>query len=587
MKLISLALVVVTALATVGVIVSRGQQVPAPIGASGLAPDIQPTKSRMQKLDIDYKPEERKNIARIELVVSRDQGQTWEVMDAVTPDKDHLVFNGKDDGLYFLNMVIVFRNGTRDPKDVALAAPALKLLVDATAPVVKITNTQRVGEEVIVDWAIDEKYPNDAATQVLYKASTNPANEWLPILSSAINKRSARFKPSLNGPIAVRVMAQDLAGNVGDVAREVPVGITASYTPTNPPARPTPTLEPPTAPVPVLPTTPLVATSGLLLPTNPVTVPVEPAPIPPAPALPPNTQPAWAATPVGGVQQPVAPAPMPTPLTSAPPAPLPMATDHGFQPVATGSGISSQPTSAPANTQLINFTRFDLQYQLENGPSGISKIDLYVTRDEGRAWVRWSQHDSRETPLRVALDVSFNQKNIQIEGDYGFKLVPTSGAGLSDGAPMPGTPPELRVHVDLTPPLVEVGAPEPDPNQRNAMVLRWRITDRNPGKEQVLIEWSEQPNGPWSSVAASDSGTALVAGPIATTPTSQRVPNTGSYTWVLPSTLRTHKVYLRFSAWDAAGNKTEAANPQPFLVDPHKPKARIQGILTANVAPRP
>ena len=110
-----------------------------------------------------------------------------------------------------------------------------------------------------------------------------------------------------------------------------------------------------------------------------------------------------------------------------------MATDHGFQPVATGSGISSQPTAASTNTQLINVTRFDVQYQLENGPSGISKIDLYVTRDEGRTWVRWSQHDSRETPLRVALDVSFNQKNIQIEGDYGFKLVPTSGAGLSDG----------------------------------------------------------------------------------------------------------------------------------------------------------
>ena len=165
-----------------------------------------------------------------------------------------------------------------------------------------------------------------------------------------------------------------------------------------------------------------------------------------------------------------------------------------------GVGYAPPPAAAPqANTQHINFLRFDLQYQLESGPSGVSRIDLYVTRDEGRTWTRWSQHDGRETPLRVQLDTRFNQ---QPEGDYGFRLVPVSGAGLTDGAPTAGTAPEMRVHVDVTPPMIKVFAPTADPNQRNTLVLHWEATDRTFGRDPIAIEWSEQPTGPWKPVAS-------------------------------------------------------------------------------------
>jgi hypothetical protein len=241
------------------------------------------------------------------------------------------------------------------------------------------------------------------------------------------------------------------------------------------------------------------------------------------------------------------------------------------------------PTVSPAatpveqtNTQYINFQRFDLQYHVENGPSGLSRIDLYATRDEGRTWQKWSQHDGRESPLRVLLDTKFNQ---QPEGDYGFALVPVSGAGLSDGAPTAGTAPEMRVHVDLTPPLIQVLRPTADPNRREALLLLWKATDRNFGRDPIAIDWSEQATGPWRAVTGSEAVVPVGGGQ--PTATSYRIANTGSYSWQPPAGMTTHKVYLRFTAWDAAGNKTTVVTLEPVLVDLTKPRARIQGIVTA------
>src|SRR5579885_841308 len=202
-----------TALAMVGMAVGVAQP-PA---------DYYPIKSRSLKLDIDYKPEQRKAIQQVQLCVSRDQGQTWEVADAVLPDQDHFVFAAKDDGLYWLAMLIVFKDGKKDPPDIT-RVPAdriQKLIVDTTAPVVRITSAKRDGEEVAVEWTVEDKFPNDAATQVQFKPTGPGAvGDWQPIPAGSAGKRSARFKPGTSGPVAVQVAAQEVAAGttVGYVA---------------------------------------------------------------------------------------------------------------------------------------------------------------------------------------------------------------------------------------------------------------------------------------------------------------------------------------------------------------------------------
>jgi len=237
-----------------------------------------------------------------------------------------------------------------------------------------------------------------------------------------------------------------------------------------------------------------------------------------------------------------------------------------IQPAAAAVANDNTPL---ANTQMSKSPRFELNYTLDVGPSGVARVDLYVTRDDGRTWIKWSTHDGRENPLKVILDTRFNK---DVEGDYGMALVPTSGAGLSESAPVAGINPDLRVRVDMTAPVVKVYQPTADPNNKHALLLNWEATDANFGKEPIAIEYAEDPRGPWKSVSASEATTQ-----------QHRIDNTGSYSWQPPVNLATPKVFLRFTAWDTAGNKSDAVTPNPILVDLTKPKARIQGITPVSM----
>ena len=44
-------------------------------------------------------------------------------------------------------------------------------------------------------------------------------------------------------------------------------------------------------------------------------------------------------------------------------------------------------------------------------------------------------------------------------------------------------------------------------------------------------------------------------------------------------------VYLKVTAWDAAGNRSEVVTPEPILVDLTKPLAHIQGVQPAQNRP--
>jgi hypothetical protein len=449
-------------------------------------------------------------------------------------------------------MQLAYLDGRLEPPDVSRVLPAQKIIIDSTAPVVKIGTVQRVGEEVNVEWSVEDKFPNDRMTMIRYRTTTGSESDWQVATDGVLNRNSAKFKCPLTGPVVVQVLATDLAGNVGRASKELNPITTSAYTPSTPP---------------VMPSAPLAA-----------------------PALPTNTEP----TPVGGPLPPPTLAVEPTtPAFTPSPAPAPVAATvppalETQKPIAMGSG-TGMPTTAPAmvpapanvapqvaevpvSVQIIKSPRFDLNYQLEGGPSGIARVDLYVTRDDGRSWIRWSTHSGSESPVKVILDTKFNQ---ELEGEYGFRLVPVSGAGLSEGAPVAGSTPEMKVQLDTTSPIIKVYQPTPDINNRGALMLHWEATDRNFGKEPISIEYSENPTGPWKPVTGGDAVIPVAGGGM--TPTT-RVANTGNYSWQLPANLQTPKVYLKFVAVDLAGNRSEVTTPNPILVDLLKPKAKIQGI---------
>lgn len=535
--------------------------------------DYQVMKSRNLAFDLNVDGDQKSAIHSIELYVSRDNSGVWELGNTATPDAKSILYTAKDDGVYLVNMVIVYKSGVRDPADVTKAAPLQKLLVDATPPAVRLT-AERKGDDVAVAWSVDDRNPADAKTKLEWKPTGDSELAWKGVTISSADRRSATFSP---GPVAngvtVRVRVQDAAGNVTTETKDVGSG--GSVTAFTPPgAVPAPDLKP------------LNKDNSLVLPVlepaggAPSAFAKPPAPVmdltkPPAPVVDLTKAPLPSITPPSIAPPTLASPPVLAPAPTAAPQPAPLVSGAGV-----GGAAAPTPAAEAPGVKVVNFLKFDVPYQLEAGPSGISKIELYVTRDDGKTWSKWSVHDGEQKPLRVALDT---RSNVQPEGAYGFRLVPISGAGISDQPPAEGSAPDFRVLVDLSPPLIKVYAPEADAARPGVLTLKWEVKDKNPLKDGVAIGWSETLAGPWKAIGG-EGVTAVVAGAGAESPV--RLPDTGSYAWKLPEKVPA-KVYLRMTAWDAAGNKSEVTTPNPVLVDLTKPRAKIQDIVPAGgIVPR-
>src|SRR5690606_22332494 len=100
------------------------------------------------------------------------------------------------------------------------------------------------------------------------------------------------------------------------------------------------------------------------------------------------------------------------------------------------------------NARMVNSKSFELDYEIESiGPSGIAKVELWGTRDEGRTWTSYGIDNDNRSPMRV---------NVEGEGLYGFRITVQSGSGLASPTPRGGDAPELWIAVDLVAPQVQL-----------------------------------------------------------------------------------------------------------------------------------
>jgi len=538
-----------------------------PPAAASPAPtsEYYPLASRSIKLPIKYE-RERKAIRQVKLYVARNGENTWYQEAAVPPDRESFTFIAKDDGIYWFTMVEEDLQGKNVPADLTRTPPDLKVVVDTIPPRVQFTNAKRSGDEVTVEWIVDDKHPDETKTQVHFHPVGSDPN-WQEVTLPSGSKSGVRFNAGTANPVVIRVTAFDVAGNRSESVREVGgmSTTTTSLSPTNP----------------VPPTTPVTPSAGTG------------APIPPPDSLTPlaPSSPVLPATNAGMHHSSPVPPPANSGATASSLPAHPLAAIEprtstfaaGPSPVAVWNGnpLAASPTVEMSRGQTINYLAFDLGFEVESrGPSGISRVDLWVTRDDGRTWQKWSQSDGKGTSVRVNLNVPGNP---QPEGAYGFRVVPVSGAGLSEREPTAGDAPDLRIIVDVTPPQLDLFPPVGDPSSADTLVIQWKAMDKNFADDPITIEWSDKPTGPWQSVAA-NSGGLQQAGVAATT--VQRLPNSGSCAWRVPAGLPP-RVYLKVVARDAAGNEKTVVTRDPVLVDLVKPRAKVSGIVGPASAPRP
>lgn len=515
----------------------------------GQAPaDMTTWNSPSMKIPIDYNPSKKGEIKELLLYVSADQGQSWQQQGVAMPDRDGFFnFNAPADGVYWFNMVVVDKSGRREPADVFKAAPALKVLFDTKKPVVAITNAQRTGDDVTVAWKITEKNPDWSKFKLEYSMN---GTSWMPVTTRPEADGSAQFKVTGAGNLMVRVALTDMVGLTGEATSPVAgtVGTVATSAKSTPDSKVVGAslteLPPPTAGGNAGQAPDIAAPPG-----GPMTEKTLPRP---ENSKGTDTGP----SPMGGLTFPPAPGSTPGAPPAYPSDPLVTPKD----PVV--STVVASPNLPPA--QVINVTTFKMAYEVEDkGASGIGKAEVWVTRDDGKKWELWSTMEKPESPLLIDLAKTGNS---QVEGVYGFKILLHSGAGLSREAPKPGEAPDLRVDVDITSPTLTLFEPVPDKTQKDTLVLRWQAADRNLANDPITLEWSEGPRGPWYPIAASESIGASSS-------VAKRLANTGSYSWKLPSNFPAHKVYLKATARDNAGNICEVTSNQPVLVDLNKPAA--------------
>jgi hypothetical protein len=519
--------------------------------AAGGAPDVWPINQSSFKIPIHVDPARRAAIRELRLFYSTDEGRTWKQTAVATPDQEAFPFSASTDGVYWFTVCAIDQQGNQDPADIYRIPPSQKILVDTIKPVVRITATERQGEDIVLNWEIQEEHPDLATLRLEYRTVDAPASVWYtqPLAEPAL-LGTTRFHLSVPGPISVRVQIQDLAGNLGMDSKEI-----AGSSPSTAAAAPAAHLST-TSAIPASNssyTTPTSSAWGNNVPAQPVSTvknDLRGAQEPARQALPTSNYPQG-----NGVPGPE--------LANRLVASTENAANVSATPIAPAPG---QGTAGSSNLQIVNSKEVTLDYQVDKlGPSGIGKVDLWITQDDGKTWRFFAEDSNLSTAVSADAKPEVRHLKVELpgEGVYGFAIVVQSKAGLGKRAPVSGDPPQMRLEVDLTPPVAQLYAPEPNPRQHNALMLTWSATDRNLASHPITLQYAEHKEGPWITIVKDH-------------------PNTpGRYSWLLPPDLPP-RVFLRLLVQDAAGNSNVAETSEPVLVDLSEPEGKILGLSKKN-----
>jgi hypothetical protein len=469
------------------------------------------------RIPISIDPARRPEIKEIHLFVSADEGKTWDHQAVASTNQDAFSFSAPKDGMYWFSVVVVNQQNQREPADIYTTPPSQKLVIDTLKPVLHIRSAERQGEDAVVAWEIQEDYPDWKTLRMEYRQGGVNTSQWIPVSVTTAPLGQARFRPTVAGAVALRMHLQDIAGNHASAETELPAAANMQLTA----APPAPVTAPP---VPTLPAAPSR--------TEPQS-PAEPAPF--TPGVPTSTGNATSVDPSRLV------------ATSDPQAGV---TASQPNPAATRPMRGSLP-----NLVITNNRQLTLDYEVTKvGPSGIGRVELWVTRDDGKSWEKLGENPELKPPMTV---------DLASEGQYGFRLVLHSRAGRAQATPTPGVIPELRLELDTTSPIAQLYRPEPDPKQADALILSWNATDRNLTSNPITLQWCEKPGQEWQTIVTDH-------------------PNDGRYTWRLPPSVP-YLVYLRLMVHDTAGNSSVAETPEPVCIDLKEPEGRLIGIAGGGI----
>lgn len=501
-----------------------GATCPSAGGSSEAASPAQPRKLYLHgskfELPVVIADDQRARLQALRLYVRTGTGN-WQLQETAPPTQKSFFFVPPADGVYGLSVATVDREGHLNPPDLFQQPPMLVLVVDRQPPQIEVQPVQGLDGSWLLRCQIQDANPDYNSIQVSYKGADQ---QWHALEPLAGMPGLFRLPSRDLWPCTFRVRAQDLARN--SATREMRLDASGQLLP---PEGASPASGPVvTAACPPIPgQAPLPAGNSLQVAGPPESGQVVPATTrDPAPATAPSAS---------------RPAVLPG---EAPPLEMPEPAPATARPSLT---MTSNPLGG--QRQLVNSTQVSLEYQLGHlGPSGVGKVTVYCTRDEGRTWQRLGEDPDRRSPVELTLPG---------EGVFGLRLVATNGNGFGGKAPAPGDPPHCWVEVDLTPPQARLHDIEPVLHD-GALEIRWTAHDKNLGATPVNLYYATHKGEKWLPIA-------------------RHLRNEGFYRWLLPQDIG-GRFYLRLEVVDRAGNVTHCDSETPVVLDLSEPQITVVGI---------
>jgi hypothetical protein len=199
---------------------------------------------------------------------------------------------------------------------------------------------------------------------------------------------------------------------------------------------------------------------------------------------------------------------------------------------------------------VLNTLHAAIEYRIDQvGPSGVGKVEVYVTTDQGQTWRRLCEDTDRRSPAELDLPG---------EGQFGIRLAITNGNGFGGKPPVRGDAPTFAIEVDTTSPIVQLRDMEPVVGSDGNLEIRWLASDRNLAPEPITLSYATSRGGPWQIIA-------------------RNLKNDGSYRWAFPRN-GGGQFFFKVEAVDTVGNFARIESTQPLLLDLTEPRGTVVGI---------
>jgi hypothetical protein len=477
----------------------------------------------------------RSQLQEIQLFMKEGPLGKWSLQSKVTPDKQEFVFRAPQDGEYWFTLVTIGRDGRASTTNLDAQPPQAIAIVDQRSPLVQVQALNMTPEGQWVRCEVADDNLDSAQTQFEYQTADSRWHPVNPVLGAA-NTYCIPRQAQHTG--LLRVIAADRAGN--NTNREMHLqDCLAAKNPV------------PNIPDPAIQQPPLINNSGVA---NKVTFPDPPAATENAFNLKPikfeNTtpKPFQGAFPANSQRPPPNNPKVLDPILTQP-------KEMGIAaPVLVNPTAPATPAPLGRTVKMVNSPHVVLNYQVEGiGASGLGKVEIWVTLDQGQTWQQLSEDHDKTSPIEL---------NLQGEGLFGLSLVATNGRGFGGKIPDRGDSPDWYIEVDSTPPQVSLHSVKTiQGNQPGMVLVTWSARDKNLTNEPIDLYYATQPTGPW-------------------TPIAKNLRNEGEYRWLVPQEAGGH-VYVRMAATDKANNVSEAQTMQPVLIDDlSRPRIVVTDIET-------